>query len=228
MSAASLSSAHLTLLADPLCECWSSARCSVFLVWLSLHCGTHWEGAGGKELRGIGGGAAETVGVTGVVGTDWLISHSHLQGIKDRGVGKGFGRVCMCVRVWQQEREGEYGIVGNTKSSDCWVWMPWPHADPHFLSQLPQHELGSISQHCCFFCCPQSCGHKWESTPRTSLSSGVNNDKGVIVWLCRTMPDVRLCDLWWDRLPFLITVTIKPSWKTEDSNGCFGGLNVSN
>lgn len=99
MSAASLSSAHLTLLADPLCECWSSARCSVFLVWLSLHCGTHWEGAGGKELRGIGGGAAETVGVTGVVGTDWLISHSHLQGIKDRGVGKGFGRVCMCVRV---------------------------------------------------------------------------------------------------------------------------------
>lgn len=53
----------------------------------------------GEGAARIGGGAAETVGVTGVVGTDWLISHSHLQGIKDRGVGKGFGRVCMCVRV---------------------------------------------------------------------------------------------------------------------------------
>lgn len=100
MSAASLSSAHLTLLADPLCECWSSARCSVFLVWLSLRCDTHWEGAGEGAAR-IGGGAAETVGVTGVVGTDWLISHSHLQGMEDReaGGGRGLLDVCACVCV---------------------------------------------------------------------------------------------------------------------------------
>ncbi len=38
-----------------------------------------WEGAAKIE-----GGAGGTVGVTGAVGTDWLISHSHPQGIKDR------------------------------------------------------------------------------------------------------------------------------------------------
>lgn len=78
----SRSSAHLTLRYDPLCECWSSAHCSVF--WCGCrstvaHTGYEQEGA----VR-IGGGAGETVGVTGVGGTDWLISHSHLQGIKDR------------------------------------------------------------------------------------------------------------------------------------------------
>lgn len=31
-----------------------------------------------------------------------------------------------------------------------------------------------------FFSCPQSCGRMWESAPRTSLSSRVNNDRGSL------------------------------------------------
>lgn len=40
-----------------------------------------------KEFRqdwGGGAGAGGTAGVMGAIGTDWLISHSHLRGIKDQ------------------------------------------------------------------------------------------------------------------------------------------------
>lgn len=116
MSAASLSSAHLTLLADPLCECWSSARCSVFLVWLSLHCGTHWEGAGGRSREdrgwccwdcwGYGGGWNRLVDIT-------------LSPPGDKGPGGGEGvwtcvHVCACVTAgaggWVRDC-GKYKIL---------------------------------------------------------------------------------------------------------------------
>lgn len=40
-----------------------------------------------------------TVGVMGVVETDWLISHSHLQGIKDREAWWAWLCVHSCVCV---------------------------------------------------------------------------------------------------------------------------------
>lgn len=45
------------------------------------HIGLEQEGAARTE-----GGAGVTVGVMQVDGTDWLISHSHLQGDKELGV----------------------------------------------------------------------------------------------------------------------------------------------
>lgn len=66
-------SSPLHLLPDPVCQRWPGAqRGGVAAAPLGL------------TLPRIGGSAAETVGVTGAIGTDWLISHSHLRGIKEQ------------------------------------------------------------------------------------------------------------------------------------------------
>lgn len=99
-----LSLAHLTLLSDLLYECWSSS-CSLQRVfglavaplWHALW--YEWEGAARTR-----GGAAATVGVMGLVGTDWLISHTHSPGNKSpEGAAVLEGCAFLCVRVCECE-----------------------------------------------------------------------------------------------------------------------------
>lgn len=104
--------AHLTLLPDPFCECRSSTEC--VLVWPSLRRGTHQRGEGAARF---GGGAAVTVEVMGVVGTDWLISHSHPWGMKDQEaqwVWTVCAIMCVCVTAGTGGRVkdcGKYKIL---------------------------------------------------------------------------------------------------------------------
>lgn len=70
-------SSPLHLLSDPLCQRCSGAQRG------RRSAGAHAAAERGGAAR-IGGSAAETGGVTGAIGTDWLISHSHLRGIKEQ------------------------------------------------------------------------------------------------------------------------------------------------